>query len=308
MLVTAGTTQQKATEIIVINSDSKNHLLDLNPYPGQINWATGGLLKQEIPLICGGESAGSEVEYLKDCYVLGKPEVQAKMKVARALASSIVLTMHGSKSLSVGQEVLFVVGGMNEAHDALKSTELVGLDPRRTVNVGLPGPELPLDQGVANHCMTKVNGTTAILVGGNTMPNKSLWYSIEDSSWTQGPGLPSPKSGFHACGFVMDQALSIPLVIVVGRFSQNVDIFNVSEETWRTSGPGWRGSILGSQLVNHPQGSWLIHIDFMDGPIRRLDCRDLQCDWTTLEESGTTGNRYYFVAMLVPDFLPTLLL
>jgi hypothetical protein len=114
----------------------------LDDYPIKVWDATGGLLNDIDPLVCGGYDT-------KQCYIVGRQSDQTvQLLENRHLAASLVLN----------QSHIWITGGYDFSN-RFSSTELV--------SVGKPtvkGPDLP--DSVASHCLIRVNETIVMLIGG----------------------------------------------------------------------------------------------------------------------------------------------
>ena len=154
-------------------------------YPIALEGASGGLLAEKYPMVCGGLDY-STYEYVSDCIVLGnynqnwfsqnfqyslfnknfreiakigKPELSTKLITGRAF----------SYGLEIGVDSLWITGGKGgEFGEELKSTEIVKINEATT-----PGPELPI--AVAYHCMTKGRWSTFTKNSFKKCPGQNSW-------------------------------------------------------------------------------------------------------------------------------------
>ena len=76
----------------------ENTCNDFPDFPIQINFAFGGLLKNNLPLICGGWSGNHSNS---NCYIVGDNEIVAELNLPRDSGASVILL----------EEVLWVTGG-----------------------------------------------------------------------------------------------------------------------------------------------------------------------------------------------------
>jgi hypothetical protein len=197
---------------------SKSEFIDLaNPlnrcqsvladYPiDQVGGSFGGLLNDNIPLICGGYRYSGYGKRHDDCFDIGRTaEIQLKLSEPRSYGASVVLD---------GQ-TLWITGGELNNSSATKTTEYVDLNGTR------PGPDLPLE--LQRHCLVAINATSVLLIGGYTIAGQfskeTYFYSIEDQVWTAGPPLMTGRY-FHSCAlFNHDNQMT---VIVTGGIDSTV--------------------------------------------------------------------------------------
>ena len=84
---------------------------------------------------------------------------------------------------------LWITGGAGSP----KTSEWIGLD-----QPPIKGPNLPMN--FVNHCMTRINETHVILIGGIDNNGQTLIIDVgNDFKMTAGPNLKYARSG-HACG------------------------------------------------------------------------------------------------------------
>jgi hypothetical protein len=214
---------------------SKSEIIDLvNPlnrcqlmYPDypfdKVGGSVGGLLNNNIPLICGGFRdimyRKMNGKYLDDCFAIHPVAIQLKLSEPRAWGASIVLD---------GQ-TLWITGGVLNTSRTTKTTEYVGLDGTR------PGPDLPLE--LQGHCLVAINATTLLLTGGITIEYyksaATYFFSIEDQVWTAGPPLMIGRY-VHSCAvFNLDNQMT---VIVTGGYDSNYlsssELLIIGSDAW----------------------------------------------------------------------------
>ena len=110
----------------------------------------------------------------------------------------------------VGEESLFITGG-SEYDDA--TTEYIHLNGSEDIGPDMP---MPLD----NHCLVKINATTAMLIGGYVFKtrshvNNTYFYDIPTRTWSEGPGINVVRT-HAACGIVRDSEDGTLMVVVAG--------------------------------------------------------------------------------------------
>ena len=111
----------------------------------------------------------------------------------------------------VFQDSLFVAGGRYNYSITTSQTEFVSSHPDQSrLGKDLPSP-------VTDHCMVKINSTTAILVGGfpSRGHEETLFYSKEKDLWFPGPRL-LKGTDYTSCGIIKDSTLTDHTIVVVG--------------------------------------------------------------------------------------------
>ena len=206
---------QKSEVIDLSNPNAQCDLLD--DYPEEVMLATGALLQNDKPLICGGWN--DQLIKNDKCNIIGK-EGQIQLLEKRAASSSI----------AIDEDSLWITGGVND-DGHLKTTEFVNI---KTLS-SIPGPDLPIE--LAGHCMVKLNQTTVIVIGGendNGIVDKTFLYNIDNPEFEvrSGPTLNLPRDG-PGCG-AFDLNGKLHLVVASGAHA------NETTEIWNTvSGKGW---------------------------------------------------------------------
>ncbi len=144
MLVTTGNPDWDAvvTEVLDLE-DPDNVCQDYLPYPNSFGKyaASGGLMDNKTPMICGGAYASDK------CLFLGNEDTQATMISERYFASELMVN-----------NSLWITGGYNGTH-SLQSTEYV-----RPGESSILGPRLP--KTMYQHCAVMINETSFAFTGG----------------------------------------------------------------------------------------------------------------------------------------------
>ena len=138
------------SEIIDLSETKDSQCSNWAEYPYEATGGTGGLIGG-TPIICGGlASIGYDQVYDNRCYsIVGhSAEFVTNVSIGRYEASSVVLN----------EEVLWIVGGKDQASNVLSSTEYVTLEGSN------PGPDMPTP--LYDHVIIGINSTYSILVGG----------------------------------------------------------------------------------------------------------------------------------------------
>jgi hypothetical protein len=153
--VTAGADiGSKKMEIIDLNDPSKVcQPSGLDDYPiDEVGGASGGLLNNNIALICGGYDYNTE-KTIDDCFAITDHSVEANVKLIQARTGAASVVLNGN--------TLWLTGGAwyNDTEIITKSTEFVKLTGTT------PGPDLPLD--VLGHCLVPLNDKTVLLRNGS---------------------------------------------------------------------------------------------------------------------------------------------
>ena len=193
------------SEIIDIMDGSNICLNGIPDFPIPVNGATGDLVSNRYPIICGGSNG--IMPSSKICFKVtdnGKWNSFTNMSISRT----------GASSISIGDQ-LWVTGGQSEG-EITKCTELISIDGAVEFGVDLP---LPLWA----HCMVKINENTIFLAGGQDgnyqSSAKTYFYNIRDQKWTSGPDLGTPRH-LLSCGVYPYDENSTYILTIGGRTSK----------------------------------------------------------------------------------------
>jgi hypothetical protein len=135
--------------------------------------ASGGLLLNNIVLICGG-SINSQI--IDDCFAITENGAEATVKLAKPRLRAASVVINRTKLWLTGGYV-----GNDTGWSNTNSTEFVEL------NGTIPGPDLP--HVVGDHCLVSLNDTNIILIGGffdSIRTRATFYYNIELKTWTEG--------------------------------------------------------------------------------------------------------------------------
>lgn len=265
----------------------------MDKYPNNIRKATGGLIGEKYPLICGGALTDA-------CHVIGKGnQVVAQLMEQKYEASSLVIG---------GGSALWVTGGYNLDH-RVQTTEIVELNQSGDFGVVRQGPQLP--KALFGHSMVLINESLAMVIGGSTniAIGNTYFYNFDSKSWSNGPGLSKDRS-HHDSAMITDKGTGKQYVVVAGGTGVGHDGDLDSVEFLDVSSPiAWRvGPKMPKALTLHKMVSLndsVVVIGGFDGfsyqsAIYELTCSRLNCQWETLSQSLEHA-RTNFVAMLIPD-------
>ena len=135
------------TEVIDL-ADESTTCEALADYPIQVHAASGALLKDSIPLICGGYN----YSYISQCHIAGgtTSEPVVKLIAPRSSLAAVAINSHQ----------LWVTGGYDVFNDFLASTEIVDIMANPPTIV--PGPELPVL--LERHCIVQLNQSTVLFM------------------------------------------------------------------------------------------------------------------------------------------------
>ena len=112
--------QPKMTDAMVYNLNSPTMCKLLEPYPRDVMGATGGLIANQYPVICGGLESQEPIKFCHSLNVnkqLNGSHYNMSMLEARAFAASIVLN----------NSILWVTGGHGINEEFLYTTEFVDI-------------------------------------------------------------------------------------------------------------------------------------------------------------------------------------
>jgi len=155
----------------------------------------GAVVGEKI-VACGGATSGSNANH---CYSLGPLEkawqFSGAMREARRLGDAIEFTDPGKIFITGGRQ------GKSPNMVSLKTTEILDIDSRTSTF----GPDLP--EGLAFHCILKLNSSTAMIIGGyngyGVVP-KTHYFDLNKLTFTPGPNLLTDRHN-HACGILQTE-------------------------------------------------------------------------------------------------------
>ena len=164
------------TEVIDL-ADESTSCEALGDYPIQVSDASGGLLKDSQPLICGGFNQYSKPNQISECFIAGGATSDPVVK--------LLTPRSGSAAVAINSRKLWVTGGYNYDSSYLASTEIVDIEanPPRVV----PGPDLP--EVMTGHCIVQLNQSTVFFVGGYPNYKKTFLFDVPSETWTNGPDM-----------------------------------------------------------------------------------------------------------------------
>jgi hypothetical protein len=188
--------------------------------------ASGGLLNNNVALICGGYRYAWSTPKQGKCFAINDGNVTVELAKPRSDAASVVLNGN----------TLWLTGGFLH-NGRTQSTEFVNLTGTT------PGPDLPLK--VNKHCLVRLNETTVILIGGNLdqyiISKATYYYNVGSKGWISGPSLKMERKS-HSCAVFKSAKHGHPdTVIVTGGVSAygyslaSTEFLNVNNNSW-TSG------------------------------------------------------------------------
>ena len=185
LLVTTGLPAQNGSKSEVIDLLYSNRVCErFEDFPEAIFEATGGLLLNKYPIICGGTPAYSTHEDEgMNCFVLKYGETglyKITLMENRTSSAGIVLA-----------DSFWVTGGLNKSHD---STEIIQL------NKTSKGPKLPhyFNFKYQSHSIAKIDNALAVITEGKNALMIDI-SDIENLTINAGPGLIHERY-YHASG------------------------------------------------------------------------------------------------------------
>jgi hypothetical protein len=232
LLVTTGSdVGSKKIEIIdLVNTASVCHPRVLDDYPfDQVAAASGGLLKNNIVLICGGSSPLVGIN--SSCFAITDTTIEPSVQ--------LIYPRYGAASVVLNINTLWITGGLINVTVRTRSTEFVNPTGTR------PGPDLP--HTVAWHCLVSLNETTVLLIGGEvpsgTVSKNTWYYNNDHHTWTTGPSLINGRA-HHSCAMFKRLWLNSPqhrymntdTVIVAGGYNRGTlittEFLNLDSNSW----------------------------------------------------------------------------
>merc|ERR1712223_509264 len=283
------------------NSGS-NVVCNTGDFPDGIQEATGNLV-DGMPLLCGGIGGERAERYskAKNCYILRNAAWSqfTKMTDARQTPASGVVKQND-------KEALFVTGGYDDVN-YLKSTEFVYTD-----GVVEAGPDLP--EARNGHCMTQMNATHYIIMGGQLgesgkKTNTTIIYDSTTQTYSDGPEMPYSIKTFACTVFWSDLHYS-PVVIAAGGSGKNAKGIRAGNRAaiWIFTRPGTgfeetsnlpQLMTQGPSMLPNAKGRAILTFD---KKVFELTCTTANgCKWKYLKEQDMAIPRRYHVAINIPS-------
>ncbi len=220
---------------------------------------------------------------------------------------------------------LLVTGGSRTGSGPFSSTELLTITesdqtvPKYSVTSS-PAPDLPIH--TSEHCLVKLNDSTAFLTGGfivgrSTGARRTTYFLDLDSDLDQeefdsyaGPELATARYG-HVCGMLVNPGDGSDAVVVVttghnGGILSSTEMWTVGSDRW-IGGPRFSVAIYYATGTTSPDSKSLLVVggttfEYQLSAIRKLSFEDGSWQWTKLEQELLVP-RSSHVAMLIPDSL-----
>ena len=282
----------RKTEILDLG-DPTFECTGLQDYPMNVKDGGGGLLKDNVPLICGGYN-GSEIG---ECFKLVNKTwspMQDGMQEAR---------YHAGYGNVVINESLWKSGGMNTS-----TSELIDGKSSRSYQ------DLP--EAMHAHCSIKINDSVILVTGGNSgsAKNQTFYHDFKNGKWSNGPALNHARY-MHACkSFNLDGKMHL---VVAGGFGVAGKLKSVEFLSMESADKGWFSgtttdlpeAMAEFSMVHSLNQKSLFAIGGDDGgkrnAILELECEGStvdSCNWDT-SETKLKYAREDLVAYLIPDSL-----
>lgn len=289
------------TEVIDL-ADESTTCEALPEYPIHEYGASGGLVNDSLPLICGGNA---HPNYVGNCYIPGYGSKDSLVTLLTPRAGSAAITMESH---------MWITGGW-DGSNVLMSTEIV--DVVSSPAFVVQGPELPM--AMSGHCIVKVNGTTVLFV----YKRKTFFFDYATQAWANGPDTNHERLS-SGCG-IMENVV----VVAGGHFSETTTEFLTLDDPnglkWSagtnrshiltmifshnyfiTIGPDLPKPLFGLSAVEF-DGTVIIiggySASYPQNCLYKLVCsNDTNCEWSEMSQKLKVG-RSGFVAMLIPDEL-----
>jgi len=248
---------------------------------------------------CAGASYYGD--YYDVCYVVGRPDItNIKLMTSRAFGYGLTLP----------DMSLWIAGGLAD-YIEVNSTEIIRGNEKAT-----RGPDLPVSVGY--HCMTLVDDSTAMLIGGyikedSEYTGRTFFYSFQTQRWDEGPSM-THRRGYLGCGSFQSQFHGDSLVTVaMGGWDGGRHIYDDSEllvhdfdcASWM-EGPVMPQNLFQmSTMTNTKQNGLLVVGGYSKGigemsTLYELTCPSSGCQWSLLDQKLQVP-RCKHVAFLIYD-------
>ena len=300
VLITTGDSNKTTTEIFDLR-DPTNKCENLPDYPLGVEFASGGLIQDKYPLVCGGAICSNFHPYnhtVDDCYYYD-PDSKAW-----EFSTPMIQPRGGHASVVINKNTLWITG--DDYLDKTISELITPTFPGANVELGPTVPE----SGIVEHCVVDLSNHNYLLIGKN-----SVWfYNMDSDTWTKGPNLAIAR-GLNSCGLLRTEDKSTFVVVVGGEYLlESVEIMEVSQENGMIDGAEWlEGPPLPFKLYGHASVVFdnslftfggAMNYGEITNKVMQLSYKLGTCDagrWEWSELGETQVKRLNLVAMEVPD-------
>jgi Galactose oxidase, central domain len=266
---------------------------NLPNFPYATFGSVGEFIKQDHPLICGGED-------IKQCYSFKDDSWQEELSLAenRGFASSSPSPFpnHPFSMLISGGNLPTTSSSVYLSDEAWK-----------------PLPDLPTI--MYHHCMVKVSSSIVMVIGGyqdRQRSKKTFLLDTKENVWKEGPSLLQERDSF-GCGQIRSSKNSSEFSIIVAggyngaTFLRTTEVLDQSMQEWK-QGPVLPLGICRNRIVEDADGGvvmvggWVLggqsHLD----TLFRLPHAGQDGEWKELPQKLKIGTRFQ-IALMLPDHL-----
>ncbi len=255
--------------------------------PVDIYQSVGGLLSNNIPLICGGAYPEHS-----ECFAYKDNDWKPSSSMTEPKRALTI-----TKSPFLKEDYQLIISGGYYYNSTVNTTEALTEEGwKRTL------PQLPFPADA--HCMTQLNSTSVIaMLGQNTFILQDL-----NKGWVDGPLLSYGRYA-PSCGRIRKNRTSFEFSVIVvggdnGTLMTSTEILDNKASIWQT-GPDLPFGIDVAELIEDSLGGVVLiggysakdsHLD----SLFRLDNAGAQ--WEELPQKLSSG-RHWHAAFLIPDYL-----
>ena len=209
-------------EVEIIDISSSKTCEDLPNYPYQTGGAIGGVGNKNIPFICG----------IENCFSFRSNSWEIFSFLSSSRWNAAITPLPYSNET---QQYL-VTGGIQSDYESLTTWEMPNRDPWKFSSGLLPVL-------IFGHCMTIVNSTTVLMIGGiqdwSGDSSRTYFFNTENENWVEGPALKVVRA-YLTCGRIKkDSQSSQYTTIVIGGAGEggtlsSVEILDDGSNEWQT--------------------------------------------------------------------------
>ena len=191
-----------STKIIDLQND--DFVCNLPDYPVKMQAGIGGIVEDDIPLICGGYWKRGRSIY--ECFKL----VDKSWEIADVLETDKVFM--GTGNVVINKKLLLSGG-----YDGDSVSDKMSL--MDTISSTIKLKDMP--KAISDHCIVKLDQSKILLIGGNDDNGKrseTLIFNLENQQWSDGPRM-RQKRRSHGC--VKGNLNGKPIIWVTGGYAEN---------------------------------------------------------------------------------------
>jgi len=297
ILITTGYPYEVGNITKIIDPTNENFACNLPAYPIKMEGGVGGIVEDDIPLICGGFTSFGPLIY--ECYKL----IDKNWEPAGMLET-------GRSSMGTGNVVIDNQLLLSGGYDGSRLHQTSLMDTISTLNL----KDMPT--ALDGHCIVKLDRSKILLIGGwddkSMQSSETLIFDLENQQWSDGPRMRQGRTG-HGC--VKSNLGGKPIIWVTGGYDrksrlQSTEYLEDLDQGWK-SGPDLPYTLSLHKMVAS-EDSKAVYVTGgggrkNNGQLIEMKCSGSTPDTCAFKPSATTNrvDRYHHIALPITDSVAT---